>query len=143
MHLWSIKLSLTTSVKFVSFTTYPSTTAQIINVSLLFLMVWAVILSDVPLVICIYLLLLLLTTYREQHFVFPSVQGCWSVHCDGTVRSESGVSLLNWVDTSTLPIKLSFQLTSGKKVTIWRDSCADEHYRQLSLVLRQWERSQS
>lgn len=42
-------------------------------------------------------------------------------------------------DLSTLPFKTSFTLESGECVTVWRDSCSDNQYRQLVLVLRQWE----
>ncbi|MBS9921022.1 hypothetical protein J4H44_19460 [Vibrio alginolyticus] len=76
------------------------------------------------------------------------------MHCDGLVRFdalecgecsediESEKGHLQRVDTSASPFKITFQLQSGRVVTIWRDSCDDEQYRQLSLVLRQWEMKQ-
>ncbi|EHK9548491.1 hypothetical protein HJA69_004076 [Vibrio alginolyticus] len=76
------------------------------------------------------------------------------MHCDGSVRFdafeygecsediESEKGHLQRVDTSASPFKITFQLQSGRSVTIWRDSCDDELYRQLSLVLRQWEMKQ-
>ncbi|HHX8441626.1 TPA: protein YgfX [Vibrio diabolicus] len=151
---WLIKLSPITSAKFVNFTASPSLTARVLNVILFLLMTWAVTLSSIPLVLSIYLLLMIVKALLSQGFVKPTSQGYWYVHCDGSVRfealeySECSAALesekdqLQRVDTSTLPFKITFRLQSGCSVTIWRDSCDDQHYRQLSLVLRQWEMKQ-
>ncbi|PFG55307.1 hypothetical protein ATG66_1596 [Vibrio sp. ES.051] len=154
MRLWLIKLSPTISVKFVNFTAYPSFTARVINLLLLFIMTGAVTFSSIPLVLSTYLLLLIVKALLNQGFVKPTSQGDWYVHCDGSVRfdaleySECSAALesekdqLLRIDTSTLPFKITFRLQSGRSVTIWRDCCADQHYRQLYLVLRQWEMKQ-
>ncbi|MBR9789430.1 MAG: hypothetical protein GYB40_16005 [Vibrionaceae bacterium] len=102
-------------------------------------MTWAVTLSDIPIVLSIYLLLMIVKLHSDQLLVAPVSQGIWYVHCDGTVRSESKQSLIKRIDLSTLPVKTSITLESGDSVTVWRDSCEDIQYRQLSLVLRQWE----
>ncbi|WMN86901.1 hypothetical protein NI382_12520 [Vibrio parahaemolyticus] len=78
----------------------------------------------------------------EQLLVAPASQGIWHVHCDGTVRCESTQTQIQRIDLSTLPFKITITLQSGGSVTVWRDSCADTQYRQLSLVLRQWEMKQ-
>ncbi|MDV6253969.1 hypothetical protein [Vibrio sp. EA2] len=110
--------------------------------SLIFSMTWAVILSDTPIVLSIYLLLMILKLHSDQLLVAPASLGLWSVHCDGTVRSESNQAQIKRVDLSTLPFKTAITLESGDCVTVWRDSCEDKQYRQLSLVLRQWEMKQ-
>ena len=110
--------------------------------SLIFSMTWAVILSDTPIVLSIYLLLMIAKLHSEQLLVTPACSGSWSVHCDGTVRSESKQAQIKRVDLSTLPFKIAITLESGERVTVWRDSCEDKQYRQLSLVLRQWEMKQ-
>ncbi|MGR5069681.1 hypothetical protein [Vibrio alfacsensis] len=75
---------------------------------------------------------------NQGTFVQPSAQGHWYFHRDGVVRNAFQTSLLSKVDTSAASFKVSFELESGEWGTIWRDSCADEQYRQLCLILRQW-----
>ncbi|WP_368074922.1 protein YgfX [Vibrio natriegens] len=137
-----IKLSPTTSVKFVNLTLSFSKTARVVSFILLFTMTWAVTLSDTPIVLSIYLLLMIARFHCGQLLVAPASQGIWHVHCDGTVRSELTQTLIQQIDLSTLPFKITITLQSGDSVTVWRDSCADTQYRQLSLVLRQWEMKQ-
>ncbi|WP_338137361.1 protein YgfX [Vibrio natriegens] len=135
-------MSPTTSVKFVNLTLSSSNTARVISFVLLFSMTWAVTLSDTPIVLSIYLLLMIAKLHFDQLLVAPASQGIWHVHCDGTIRSESTRTQIKRIDLSTLPFKITITLQSGDSVTVWRDSCADTQYRQLSLVLRQWEMKQ-
>ncbi|OQS64260.1 hypothetical protein EM89_014130 [Vibrio parahaemolyticus] len=79
---------------------------------------------------------------RDPGFVLLSSQGHWYVHSDGTVKNETSSSHIKHVNLTTLPFKLSFTLESGEMVTIWRDSCDERCYRQLSLILRQWKMKQ-
>ncbi|WP_335720485.1 protein YgfX [Vibrio natriegens] len=137
-----IKLSPTTSVKFVNLTLSSSNTARVISFVLLLSMTWAVTLSDTPIVLSIYLLLMIAKLHFDQLLVAPSSQGIWSFQCNGTVRTESKQTQIKRVDLSTLPFKIAITMESGDRVTVWRDSCADTQYRQLSLVLRQWEMKQ-
>ncbi len=102
-------------------------------------MTWAVILSDIPIVLSIHLLLMITKLYLPSGSVVPVSLGLWYVHRDGTVRSENTKTQLVKADLSTLPFKTTFILESGERVTVWRDSCSDNQYRQLVLVLRQWE----
>ncbi len=105
-------------------------------------MTWAVTLSDTPIVVSIYLLLMIAKLHFDQLLVAPASQGIWSFHCNGMVRTESKQTQIKRIDLSTLPFKITITLQSGDSVTVWRDSCADTQYRQLSLVLRQWEMKQ-
>ncbi len=102
-------------------------------------MTWAVILSDIPLVLSIHLLLMIAKLRFEADFTVPASQRHWFVHRDGTVRTATQNTQLVKADLSTLPFKITFKLDSGECVTVWRDSCSDNLYRQLALVLRQWE----
>ncbi|WP_327194642.1 protein YgfX [Vibrio natriegens] len=135
-------MSPTTSVKFVNLTLSSSNTARVISFVLLLSMTWAVTLSDTPIVLSIYLLLMIAKLHFDQLLVAPSSQGIWSFQCNGTVRTESKQTQIKRVDLSTLPFKIAITMESGDRVTVWRDSCADTQYRQLSLVLRQWEMKQ-
>lgn len=72
-------------------------------------------------------------------FTVPSVCGGWYLHRDGTVRNDKQISTISSVDVSAAAFKVTFELTSGENVTIWRDSCEDVAYRQLCLILRQWK----
>lgn len=105
-------------------------------------MTWAVTLSDIPIVLSIHLLLMIAKLYFEHGSVIPAGKGRWYVHYDGTVRSESGKTQLRDVDISAFPLKVSLKLESGDDVTVWRDSCSEQQYRQLVVVLRQWEMKQ-
>ena len=105
-------------------------------------MTWAVTFSDIPIVLSIYLLLMIAKLCFEHGSVIPASQGRWFVHCDGTVRSELGKTQLRSADISAFPLKVSFTLGSGDSVTVWRDSCFDQQYRQLVVVLRQWKMKQ-
>ncbi len=102
-------------------------------------MTWAVTLSDIPLALSIYLLLMVVKLYSLPEFIVPASLGHWYVHREGVVRTDAQKTQIKQVDLSTLPFKTTITLESGDRVTIWRDSCTDEHYRQLTLVLRQWE----
>ncbi|EJB8690848.1 hypothetical protein RGL39_002124 [Vibrio parahaemolyticus] len=64
------------------------------------------------------------------------------MHSDGTVKNETSNSHIKHVNLTTLPFKLSFTLESDEMVTIWRGSCDERCYRQLSLILRQWKMKQ-
>ncbi|MEO0888848.1 MAG: protein YgfX [Pseudomonadota bacterium] len=139
MHRWLIKLSRTTSARFVNLKVNTSLYAQIANQLLLLGCVWALICSDIPLVLSTYLLLLILRSQMQGGFVVPSACGGWYKHRDGTVRNDKQTSTLSSVDVSATAFKVTFELTSGESATIWRDSCEDVAYRQLCLILRQWK----
>lgn len=142
MQQWLIKLLPTTSAKFVNLNVSSSITAQVSNLTVFLSLTWAVSLSDIPLVLSIYLLLLIASKLRDPGLVLLSSQGHWYVHSDGTVKNETSSSHIKHVNLTTLPFKLSFTLESGEMVTIWRDSCDERCYRQLSLILRQWKMKQ-
>ncbi|HFD4091976.1 protein YgfX [Vibrio parahaemolyticus] len=142
MQQWLIKLLPTTSAKFVNLNVSSSITAQVSNLTVFLSLTWAVSLSDIPLVLSIYLLLLIASKLRDPGCVLLSSQGHWYVHSDGTVKNETSNSHIKHVNLTTLPFKLSFTLESGEMVTIWRDSCDERCYRQLSLILRQWKMKQ-
>ncbi|HHK8490330.1 TPA: protein YgfX [Vibrio parahaemolyticus] len=137
-----IKLLPTTSAKFVNLNVSSSITAQVSNLTVFLSLTWAVSLSEIPLVLSIYLLLLIASKLRDPGFALLSSQGHWYVHSDGTVKNETSSSHIKHVSLTTLPFKLSFTLESGEMVTIWRDSCDERCYRQLSLILRQWKMKQ-
>ncbi|EGQ8452781.1 hypothetical protein GTP28_14620 [Vibrio parahaemolyticus] len=137
-----IKLLPTTSAKFVNLNVSSSITAQVSNLTVFLSLTWAVSLSDIPLVLSIYLLLLIASKLRDPGFVLLPSQGHWYVHSDGSVKNETSSSHIKHVNLTTLPFKLSFTLESGEMVTIWRDSCDERCYRQLSLILRQWKMKQ-
>ncbi|EOV9323972.1 protein YgfX [Vibrio parahaemolyticus] len=142
MQQWLIKLLPTTSAKFVNLNVSSSITAQVSNLTVFLSLTWAVSLSDIPLVLSIYLLLLIASKLRDPGFVLLSSQGHRYVHSDGTVKNETSNSHIKHVNLTTLPFKLSFTLESDEMVTIWRDSCDERCYRQLSLILRQWKMKQ-
>ncbi|HHC6512960.1 TPA: protein YgfX [Vibrio parahaemolyticus] len=142
MQQWLIKLLPTTSAKFVNLNVSSSITAQVSNLTVFLSLTWAVSLSDIPLVLSIYLLLLIANKLRDPGFVLLSSQGHWYVHSDGTVKNKTSNSHIKHVNLTTLPFKLSLTLESGEMVTIWRDSCDERCYRQLSLILRQWKMKQ-
>ncbi len=102
-------------------------------------MTWAVVLSDIPIVLSMYLLIVIAKLYFQTGLIVPAGQGLWYVHCDGTVKTGFRMTQLRSVDLSTLPFKTTVELESGERVTIWRDSCSDKQYRQFILVLRQWQ----
>ncbi len=105
-------------------------------------MTWAVILSDIPLVLSIHLLLMIARLYLPSGSAVPVSLGLWYVNRDGMVRSANTRTQLVKADLSTLAFKITFTLESGDCVTVWRDSCCDNQYRQLVMVLRQWETKQ-
>nr|WP_230677756.1 hypothetical protein [Vibrio sp. MOR3] len=132
-------MSHTTSARFVNLTVSKSLNAQALHYLILFGLAWAVIFSDIPLVLSSYLLLLIYRCHTQGGFVMPSTVGDWYCHRDGTVRNDAQTSLLSGVDLSASVFKVTFKLVSGDKVTVWRDSCDDVSYRQLNMILRQWK----
>ncbi|WP_339367411.1 protein YgfX [Vibrio sp. AND4] len=139
MRLWWIKLSRTTSVRFVNLRVNASLYAQIANQFLLLGCVWALVSFDTPLALSTYLFILILCCQMQGGFVASSTRGSWYLHRDGTVRNDKQTSIISSVDISAAVFKVTFELASGERVTIWRDSCDDVVYRQLCLILRQWK----
>lgn len=72
MQQWLIKLLPTTSAKFVNLNVSSSITAQVSNLTVFLSLTWAVYLSDIPLVLSIYLLLLIASKLRDPGFVLLS-----------------------------------------------------------------------
>jgi hypothetical protein len=140
MRRWLIKLSLTTSAKFVNCTVTSSLSAQILNLMVLSGLVWATVLSNIPLSLSIYLLLLVLQYHYRTGFVAKPSLGQWFVHRNGIVKCERLTSSLMKVDLSAKALKVTFVTECGRRVNVWRDGCDDRQYRQLCLILRQWQR---
>ncbi len=140
MRRWLIKLSLTTSAKFVNCTVTSSLSAQILNLMVLSGLVWATVLSNIPLSLSIYLLLLVLQYHYRTGFVAKPSLGQWFVHRNGIVKCERLTSSLMKVDLSAKALKVTFVTECGRRVKVWRDGCDDRQYRQLCLILKQWQR---
>jgi hypothetical protein len=103
-------------------------------------LVWATVLSNIPLSLSIYLLLLIYQYQSRSGFVVKPSLGQWFVHRNGVVRCEKSTSSLVKVDLSAKVLKVTFVTECGMRVNIWRDGCEEQQYRQLCLVLKQWKR---
>ena len=110
-----------------------------LNQGIFFVGVWVTTLSGIPLVITAYLLVLLYQHHQQHDFILPSSQGLWRIHREGQVYGQHQESQLTQVDLSLRFIKVSFTLATKETITVWRDSCQDKDYRQLCLVLQQWQ----
>ncbi|WP_244949873.1 protein YgfX [Vibrio sagamiensis] len=128
------------SVRFVNLQVKVSFIALAMNSFLLFIFAWAVILMDIPLILSVYLLMLMFKQHQIEGFIDASSDGYWCIDRDGVVHHQNRTLLLIQTDLSTAGLKVSFKLDHGQKVTIWRDSCHDNDYRHLCLVLRQWDK---
>lgn len=103
------------------------------------LMLWALLLSPMPLVLLLSLLGAIGRHHR--HFFPPEYSGIFRLRNAGqlSIETEMGEKedlLVTRVITLFNPLMVSIGTENGRTIRIWRDSCAETDYRHLLVVLR-------
>ncbi|MCG3742487.1 hypothetical protein EXA18_03190 [Vibrio cincinnatiensis] len=112
----------------------PSFLAHIIAFSLLAVLVWAILVSPIPLVVSIVMFALLFS-YPLLSWIPASLQGEVDIDCSGKLRVGEQDFFFQQVDFLYQPIFLRIQ-GRGKCWLLWRDSCHENDYRQLLVKLK-------
>lgn len=134
MLLWLIILSLITSAKSVNLTLSPSLSARIVTLVTLLTLMWAVIISPMPLVITIVICGYLLSHKISLWTVSP-LQGQVTICFDQFLIADGNRATLQSMSELHSFAFIAFK-TQGKRWLLWRDSCDDTTYRQLLVRLK-------
>lgn len=142
MPLWWTRLSLITSAKYVKFTLQASYFACLAHIILLMLVIWALLISPLPLVSTLFFIIFLLSAGYQFDLLPPCVSGDVTLHKDGRCQ---------WLEETFIIEKVSLQFSfmvlilyseCGQRYLLWRDTCSDELYRQLLVRLAQINKQQ-
>lgn len=135
MPLWSIKLSLTISARFVNFFSTPSFKALIARLAFLQFAISALTTNAFPAVVSLLLLCFLLNLL-VLHPIFP--EPLYGVISITSTQIQIGQELYPYTnsDVSFRAWLIIFKLASGKRMCLWRDSVSENDYRSLLVMLR-------
>ncbi|EOB3674723.1 protein YgfX [Vibrio vulnificus] len=101
--------------------------------------IWALLFSPFPLVVVVALLYPLYQFQTIHGFWYPAWQGAVSVNASGAVKYQQKVEHIHSLSLLFYWWFVSIKLANGRRYLIWRDSCQDSDYRQLMIVLKQWQ----
>ncbi|HDY7960191.1 protein YgfX [Vibrio vulnificus] len=101
--------------------------------------IWALLFSPFPLVVVVALLYPLYQFQTIHGFCYPSWQGAVSVNASGAIKYQQQVEHIHSLSLLFYWWFVSIKLANGRRYLIWRDSCQDSDYRQLMIVLKQWQ----
>jgi hypothetical protein len=138
---WSIKSSLITTVKCVNIRLKsvdlrltPSLIAHIIQLVVLFLILWALLLSPTPIVILIYLI--------RHAIIYPELIkprcfiGRLRLETSGELFVDDDEDEFKYAIAMYRPLMLEIGTVRGRRLAIWRDSCSEASYRRLLVVVK-------
>ncbi|WP_375752589.1 protein YgfX [Vibrio sp. HN007] len=123
----------TTSVRSARLVLKPSLIAQILEWFITLFLVWALLISPVPIVASVYLIF----TYCLFIEKLPKTHssGVLKVSQDGTFELNQQTYTFKVADITFKPLLIVIYSDSGKRVKVWRDSCPEPEYRHLLVVL--------
>ncbi|WP_336886310.1 MULTISPECIES: hypothetical protein [Vibrio] len=102
-------------------------------------LVWALLFSPLPLVLFFPLTCLLMRSGWSTELLNPSLTGVVRVYRSGSVKQHQTTRYLTSVNRHFLWWFVSVRLNDGERLLLWKDSCDDVSYRQLQLILTQWQ----
>lgn len=109
---------------------------------LMMLVIWALLISPLPLVSTVFFIIFLLSAGYQFQLLPPCVSGDVSLSKEGCCQ---------WLEQTFVIEKVSLQFSfmvlvlyseCGQRYLLWRDSCNDELYRQLLVRLAQINKQQ-
>ncbi|WP_308736832.1 protein YgfX [Vibrio chagasii] len=128
-HQWLIKLSHTTSARFVKLQLNPSYFALLTKGTVFGCLLFFIVVSSIPLAVSLYCLYLTFNLLRANHMLITSAQGCLDYKDDGVVRLNGSTYSLKSVDQVWAQFFIKLQFECGHSVLLWRDSCQEQEYR--------------
>ncbi|MEZ8948882.1 MULTISPECIES: protein YgfX [unclassified Vibrio] len=129
MHQWLIKLSHTTSARFVKLQLNPSYSALFAKGTIFGCLLFFIVLSSIPLAASLYCLALMIRLFRNNHVILNSVYGRFDYREDGDIRLNDRTYRLKSVDKIWAQFFVKLQFECGHSVLLWRDSCCEREYR--------------
>ncbi|CAH6842606.1 conserved hypothetical protein [Vibrio chagasii] len=129
MHQWLIKLSHTTSARFVKLQLNPSYFALLTKGTVFGCLLFFIVVSSIPLAVSLYCLYLTFNLFRANHMLITSAQGGLDYKDDGEVRLNGCTYSLKSVDQIWAQFFVKLQFECGHSVLLWRDSCQEQEYR--------------
>ncbi|WP_332411735.1 protein YgfX [Vibrio gigantis] len=129
MHQWLIKLSHTTSARFVKLQLNPSHFALLTKGTVFGCLLFFIVASSIPLAASLYCLSLMIRLFRNNHMILNSAYGRFDYKEDGDVRLNGRTYRLKSVDKIWAQFFVKLQFECGYSVLLWRDSCCEREYR--------------
>ncbi|CAH7222693.1 conserved hypothetical protein [Vibrio chagasii] len=129
MHQWLIKLSHTTSARFVKLQLNPSHFALLTKGTVFGCLLFFIVVSSIPLAVSLYCLYLSFNLFCANHMLITSAQGRFDYKGDGEVRLNDQLYKLKSVDQIWAQFFITLRFECGHSVLLWRDSCQDQEYR--------------
>ena len=129
MHQWLIKLSHTTSARFVKLQLNPSYSALFAKGTIFGCLLFFIVLSSIPLAASLYCLALMIRLFRYNHVILNSAHGRFDYKEDGDIRLNDRTYRLKSVDRIWAQFFIKLQFECGYSVLLWRDSCCEREYR--------------
>ncbi|MEZ8035719.1 MULTISPECIES: protein YgfX [Vibrio] len=129
MHQWLIKLSHTTSARFVKLQLNPSYSALFAKGTIFGCLLFFIVLSSIPLAASLYCLALMIRLFRNNHVTLNSAHGKFDYKEDGDIRLNDRTYRLKSVDKIWAQFFVKLQFECGHSVLLWRDSCCEHEYR--------------
>ncbi|WP_425445086.1 protein YgfX [Vibrio xiamenensis] len=133
--LWSIKLSRTTSARSVNLYATPSFQALIVQWVILQLAISVLTINGFPLIVSVCLLCLFISVLFQRKLLPTPLHGVIDLDSN-QFRIGKHQYYYQRCDVSFHTWLVIFELKSGEKVCIWRDSVCDADYRHLLVMLR-------
>ncbi|WP_315973285.1 protein YgfX [Vibrio gigantis] len=129
MHQWLIKLSHTTSARFVKLQLNASHFALLTKGTVFGCLLFFIVASTIPLAASLYCLSLMTRLFRNNHMILNSAYGRFDYKEDGDVRLNGRTYRLKSVDKIWAQFFVKLQFECGYSVLLWRDSCCEREYR--------------
>ncbi|WP_331250767.1 protein YgfX [Vibrio coralliirubri] len=129
MHQWLIKLSHTTSARFVKLQLNPSYSALLAKGTIFGCLLFFIILSSIPLAASLYCLAIMIRLFRNNHVILNNAYGRFDYKEDGDIRLNDRTYRLKSVDRIWAQFFVKLQFECGYSVLLWRDSCCEREYR--------------
>ncbi|WCE30163.1 hypothetical protein [Vibrio sp. SCSIO 43137] len=101
------------------------------------IVVWAVLVSFLPLIASLWLLVYLSPYIYPERFIFS---GIVSIKSDGSFRAGKSKGQVDYCIRFYSALALLLKTKQGESFVIWRDGCDEAEYRQLKCFLEQIDR---
>lgn len=136
MRLWLIKLSRTTSAKSVRLNFRHSYTSTMASVMLLMLVIFIIVLSDIPLAPSIILLSILSKLAIDKEILPAPLRGDVEFTACSYKFANGAEHRIETVNFLGMAFVLLIQREGGQRTLIWRDSLSEASYRHLVVMLK-------
>jgi hypothetical protein len=124
------------SAKSAIFNVIPSRTAAIANIVIVVVPCCLILLSPLPLVISVYIFVLLWARFSAGELLLPSLSGRCELTDSAVLNYQDRDIQLIRMDGHFLYLCLILHGEKNQSYVLWRDSCDDRDYRQLSVLIK-------